>query len=60
MTKQQYDELCKIFEKELTVEDLKDMRFSPVDGEFDEDLDYDIGLYRAEKWRREGRKNETH
>lgn len=55
MTKGQYKELCRIFEKELSDENLKEMGFSPVDGKFDEELSEDINLYKVEQWRRESR-----
>ena len=58
MTQQQYEEVCKILGKRPTDEELKEMYFSPVDGEFDEAVDYDIGLYKFEEYKRNQRKKE--
>ena len=52
MTQQQYEEVCKILGKRPTDEELKEMYFSPVDGEFDEALDCDIGMYKSEEYKR--------
>ncbi len=58
MTKEQYNEVCKIFGKELTEQELKEMGMTAVDGEFDEAVDYDIGLYKFEEYKRNQRKKE--
>ncbi|GEM_PF-5514044 len=58
MTQQQYEEVCKILGKRPTDKELKEMYFSPVDGEFDEAVDYDIGLYKFEEYKRNQRKKE--
>lgn len=52
MTKEQYNEVCKIFGKELTEQELKEMGMTAVDGVFDEEIDYDIGLYKFEEYKR--------
>lgn len=52
MTEQQYEALCKILKKRPTPKELKKMHFSQVDGKFDEDLDYDIGLFKFEEYKR--------
>lgn len=52
MTQQQYEELCKILGKRPTDKELKEMYFSPVDGEFDEAVDCDIGMYKFEEYKR--------
>lgn len=57
MTQKQYNELCHIFEKQLTDKELKEMGFSAVDGIFDEDVDYDIGLYKFEQFKDKCRRN---
>ncbi len=51
MTKNQYYELCAIFEKKLSETELQEMGFTPVDGIFDKDVDYDIGLYKFESYK---------
>ena len=58
MTQQQYEEVCKILGKRPNDKELKEMYFSPVDGEFDEPVDYDIGLYKFEEYKRNQRKKE--
>lgn len=51
MTNIQYYDLCKILGKNLTDKELKEMGFTAVDGIFDEDVDYDIGLYKFEQFK---------
>ena len=34
------------------MKNFKEMYFSPVDGEFDEALDCDIGMYKFEEYKR--------
>ena len=57
MTLQQYEELCElILGKRPTNEELKKMHFTPVDGKFDEAVDYDIGLFKFEQFKDKCRK----
>lgn len=51
MTNLQYNELCNAMGKKLTDKELQEMGFSMVDGEFDEDLDFDIGLLKFEQFK---------
>ncbi len=51
MTHIQYYDLCKVLGKKPTDKELKEMGFSTVDGMFDEDVDYDIGLYKFEQFK---------
>ena len=49
MTHIQYYELCKLLDKKPSDKELKEMGFSAVDGKYDEELDYDIGLLKFER-----------
>lgn len=51
MTNIQYYDLCKLLGKKPADKELKEMGFSAVDGIFDEDVDYDIGLYKFEQFK---------
>ncbi len=52
MTQQQYEELCElILGKRPTNKELEEMYFSPVDGKFDEAVDYDIRLFKFEQFK---------
>ena len=56
MTQQQYEELCElILGKRPTNKELEEMYFSPVDGKFDEAVDYDIGLFKFEEFKKKQR-----
>lgn len=58
MTNIQYFDLCNIFGRKLTDHELKEMGFSAVDGKFDEELDYDIGLMKFDQFKRECRRGQ--
>lgn len=57
MTNIQYYDLCKILGKNFTDKELKEMGFTAVDGIFDEDVDYDIGLYKFEEFKNKFRRD---
>ncbi len=56
MTEEQYCKVCAMFEKKLTETELLEMGFTAVDGQFDEDVDYDVGLYEFERYKEKCRK----
>lgn len=51
MNDRQYLALCLVFNKELTAEDLEEMGFSAHNGEYDDDLEYDLSLFEMDQRR---------
>lgn len=52
MIRWQYEKLCKIFDKELTADELNEMGFSQVDGVFDEELAIDMTMLSIDERRK--------
>lgn len=46
MTEAQYRQVCSIFGRKLTEEELRKKNMSPVNGKWDDDLAADLNLYR--------------
>lgn len=52
MTEAQYRQVCSIFGRKLTEEELRNMNMSPVNGKWDDDLADDLNLYRQDMRKR--------
>lgn len=48
MTEAQYRQVCSIFGRKLTEEELSNMNMSPVNGKWDDDVADNLNLYRQD------------
>lgn len=58
MTRDQYNELCKTLGEKIPEDKLEEYHFTPIDGIFDDDVDYDIGYFKFEEYVRKQRQGD--